>query len=733
MNAEQHQKVAASHLQRRAYLYVRQSTLRQVFENTESTKRQYALRERAIALGWPLDRVVVIDSDLGLSGADSDREGFQKLVAAVGMGEVGMVLGLEVSRLARSSSDWHRLLEICALTDTLILDEDGLYNPAHFNDRLLLGLKGTMSEAELHVLRARLIGGQLAKASRGELEMKLPAGLVNDASGHVVLDPDLQVQNAVRTFFDTFRRTGSATATVRSFQDQGLLFPRRLSSGPHKGEVVWGRLVHSRALRVLKNPRYTGAFVYGRSETRRSSTGKQLRRRLLPRERWHTTILNAHPGYISWEDYEENLRQLHQNAQAYGIDRRKSPPREGPALLQGLAICGRCGQRMGVRYYVTRRDELVPEYTCQRRAVETTEPPCQRLVGAALDRAIGKLLVEMVTPLALEVALAVQDELQAHADKADRLRRQQVERARYEAELAQRRYLRVDPDNRLVAESLEADWNHKLRALADAQEDYEQQRQADGRLLSDQQRQEIASLAADFPRLWRDPVVPQRERKRMVRLLIDDVTLLRTDEIVAHVRFRGGATRSLHLPLPLPAPLLRKTGVAVVTEVDRLLDHHTDAEVASILNGRGIRPALADQFTPQIVNNIRRAHGVRDRFQRLRDSGLLTLGEMAARLGVHPQTIKARQREGRLLSHVYNAKGQRLYSPPPELPPAVCQWCGTGFVTTWAKPGRPRKWCGSACLYAAHRARKRLAAAASTTNPNNVSSVDPTHEVQSVA
>ena len=230
MNNEAHLKVTASHLGRLAYLYVRQSTLRQVFENTESTKRQYGLKDRAMALGWPADRVVVIDSDLGLSGADSDREGFQRLVAAVGLGEVGVVLGLEVSRLARSSSDWHRLLEICALTDTLILDEDGIYNPAQFNDRLLLGLKGTMSEAELHVLRARLIGGQLAKASRGELEMRLPVGLVNDAAGHVVLDPDLSVQAAVRTFFETFARTGSGTATVRSFREQGLLFPRRLSS-----------------------------------------------------------------------------------------------------------------------------------------------------------------------------------------------------------------------------------------------------------------------------------------------------------------------------------------------------------------------------------------------------------------------------------------------------------------------------------------------------------------------
>src|SRR5215471_3091326 len=308
MNNEAHQKVTTAHLSRLAYLYVRQSTLRQVFENTESTHRQYALRERAVALGWPLDRIIVIDSDLGQSGASAaDREGFQRLVTEVSLGRVGIVLGLEVSRLARNSTDWHRLLELCALADTLILDEDGLYDPAHFNDRLLLGLKGTMSEAELHVLRARLIGGQLAKASRGELAVKLPVGLVYDSAGRVALEPDLQVQEAVRTFFETFRRTGSATGTVRSFREQGLLFPRRPHSGPHQGELLWGILAHDRALHLLKNPRYAGAFAFGRSQARRTAQGSELRVNV-PRDQWHTLIYDAHPGYISWAEYEENLR-----------------------------------------------------------------------------------------------------------------------------------------------------------------------------------------------------------------------------------------------------------------------------------------------------------------------------------------------------------------------------------------------------------------------------------------
>jgi DNA invertase Pin-like site-specific DNA recombinase len=298
MSHDTHQKVTASHLKRNAYLYVRQSTLRQVFENTESTKRQYALRQHAVALGWTQDQIIVIDTDLGQSGASTDREGFQRLVTAVSMGEAGIVLGLEVSRFARNSTDWHRLLEICALTDTLILDEDGIYNPAHFNDRLLLGLKGTMSEAELHVLRARLDGGILNKARRGELVIRPPLGFIYNSEGQLVLDPDQQIQQTLRSLFETFRRSGSASATVKSFRQQGLLFPRRIHSGPHRGDVVWGRLEHSHTLRILHNPRYAGAFVYGRSHTRKTVDGKQTVKHL-PRDQWRTFLPGVHSSTSS--------------------------------------------------------------------------------------------------------------------------------------------------------------------------------------------------------------------------------------------------------------------------------------------------------------------------------------------------------------------------------------------------------------------------------------------------
>ena len=335
MNIEAHQKITTAHLSRLAYLYVRQSTLRQVLENTESTHRQYALRERAVALGWPQDRIVVIDSDLGQSGASAaDREGFQRLVTEVSLGRVGIVLGLEVSRLARNSTDWHRLLELCALADTLILDEDGLYNPAHFNDRLLLGLKGTMSEAELHVLKARLRGGILSRARRGELKQMVPIGFVHDAQDRVILDPDAQVQASVRLFFQTFQRTGSCLAVVKEFHAKELLFPRRLRSGAHKGELVWAELLHCRARQIIHNPRYAGAFVFGRTKQRHLPNGKVCSR-LVPSEEW-ILLRDIHPGYITWEEYQSNRQRVKGNALAWSAERHRGPAREGTALLQGL-------------------------------------------------------------------------------------------------------------------------------------------------------------------------------------------------------------------------------------------------------------------------------------------------------------------------------------------------------------------------------------------------------------
>ncbi len=662
MRADAHQKIKPTHLKRIAYLYIRQSTIRQVFENVESTKRQYALRQHAVTLGWQQDQVVVIDTDLGQSGASAaDREGFQRLVTEVSLGRAGIVLGLEVSRLARNSMDWHRLLEICALTDTLILDEDGVYDPAHFNDRLLLGLKGTMSEAELHVLRARLQGGILNKARRGELFVRPPIGFAYDAVGRVVLDPDQQIQRTIRLVFDTFQRTGSAMATVRDFRNTGVQFPRRIHSGPAQGDVIWGKLEHSHVLRVLHNPRYAGVFVYGRTRTRKGVDG-ECRVQRLPREEWHTFLPDSHPAYISWQDYERNLKRLRESAQAMGFERRKSPPREGPALLQGLIVCGKCGRRMTLRYHV-RQAGLCPEYVCQRKGIENAEPPCQRIPGAEVDRVLSDMLLELVNPVTLDVALTVQQELQARLDESDRLRKQHVERARYEAELAQRRYMRVDPENRLVADTLEADWNQKLRGLAEAQEQYEQRREQDRQVFNEEQRAAIMALAQDFPRLWRDPATEDRDRKRMVRLLVEDVTMLRGEQITLHVRFRGGAARTVTLPSPLRSWEGWMTDAEVVGKIDQLLNTQTFSEIAAMLNRNGFRSGKGQRFTPRYIARIQKQYVLRSRFDRLRALGLLTLNEMASILSVNPKTVKTWTAHGLLKAHAYTDKPEHLYEP----------------------------------------------------------------------
>jgi len=656
-------KVTAEHLRRLAYLYVRQSTLRQVHENRESTARQYDLKRRAQGLGWATDQIIVIDEDLGLSGATAiNRNGFQHLVAEVGLGRVGVVMGLEVSRLARSSTDWHRLLEICALADTLILDEDGIYDPSHFNDRLLLGLKGTMSEAELHLLRARLIGGQLNKARRGELWMKPPIGFAYDSSGRVVFDPDQQVQRAVRLLFETFRRTGSAMRVVHHFKTEGLLWPRRITSGVHAGELLFGPLEHSRVLGILHNPRYTGAFVYGRTRQRKVAIGGQLRYRRLKREEWLVFLPNMYPGYISWEEFESNKVKLLANANGYGEDRRKSPPREGAALLQGLVICGVCGLRMTVRYH-TDHGHPIPDYVCQRRGIQNAEPLCQRLPGAHIDQAVTELVLKAVNPASLEVALEVFEELRTRKAEIDRLRRAQVERAREEAELAQRQYLLARPENRLVVDNLERQWNEKLTSLGQAEEEYSRMSKSQPSALTDADRNRIHALASDLPRVWNDPRTPARDRKRMLRLLLEDVTLVKNQNIQIHIRWKAGATTSMERPLPLSAPDLVRTPAEIVELVRVLATEQTDAQIARTLNARCFRTGRKHSFTRLIVRHIRNAYSIPSYVQHLRNLGWLIAPEIASQMGVHASTAKRFAAEGVLRAARADDRGLVLFEP----------------------------------------------------------------------
>lgn len=662
MSADRFQKITTDHLRRDAFLYVRQSSLRQVMENTESTKRQYALRDRAITLGWPIERIHVIDSDLGLSGAHAqDRDGFQHLVSEVANGHAGIVLGLEVSRLARNNADWHRLIELSALSQTLILDEDGIYDPAHFNDRLLLGLKGAMSEAELHVLKARLQGGIRNKARRGELEVPLPIGLVYHLDGSVVRDPDTAIRAAIQLLFDTFRQTHSATATVKRFRHEGWLFPRRIRRGIGKGEVLWGALEHCRVIQVLHNPRYAGAFVYGRTRgTYRA--GNRHTAVNVPQEDWQVLIRGAHAGFISWEEFERNQATLKQNAAGFGQP-RGGLPREGTGLLQGRVICGLCGARMRVRYQEV-AGRLEPYYICTENAVRRAGKPCQSIRGSAVDSVVGARLLDHVAPAAMEVALAVEEEIAGRIAQAQTQQALQIERARYDAELARRRYLHVDPSNRLVADTLEADWNERLRHLDQLQQEQDRRQQTDQQLLSAQECAQIRQLAEDFPRIWNDDRVAPLDRKRMVALLIEDVTLIKAERVTIKVRYRGGQTDTLVVDKPKPIAQIRKTLPEVVDKIDALLETGNDQQVAEALNALGYQNWRGEAFTVKKVMNLRNAYHLRSRYERLRARGMLTANEVAAQLAVSVTTVHAWGRQGVLQVQLYGNKRRCLYAPP---------------------------------------------------------------------
>jgi len=657
-------KVSADHLRRDAYLYVRQSTLYQVANNTESARRQYDLRGRAVALGWPAERVVVIDVDQGQSGSSAaDRAGFQRLVADVSLGKAGIVLGLECSRLARNNADWHRLLQLCAFNGTLICDEDGLYDPCMINDRLLLGLKGTMSEAELHFIRARLQGGILAKAARGELATRLPVGLVYDAAGKVGLDPDSGVRRAVAHLFSTFTATGSATAVVKAFARDGLTFPGRHLTGPHAGGLYWKPLRHDQVLFVLHNPRYAGAYCYGRRRHVSDADGHH-RTFVKPLTEWTTLIPGAHPGFISWEQFETNRARLAGNAPARGLDRRAGPPREGPALLQGLIVCGKCGTRMTVGYHSRADGSLVPDYSCQRESIAAGTPPCQTMCGSGVDAAVAQFVLAAVTPLAIQAALTVTAELAERAADADRVRASHVERAHHAADAARRRYLAVDPTNRLVADALEADWNQRLRELADAQADYDQARGTGAAVLTDAQTDRIRALAGDLPALWDNPATPMRERKRLIRLLVTDVTLLKTGQhIRADIRLPGGQQHQLTVPRPRTAWEQHSTPDSTLAVIDELLAGHTIDEAVTILNERGLTGGWGKPFNTHSLMHLCRAHAIPTLRHRLRAAGMLTADEIADQLGVTPTTVNDWRRRGLITARRVDGRGACLFHP----------------------------------------------------------------------
>ena len=635
-------KVTGAHLARTAYLYVRQSTLRQVLTNTESAARQYALRQKAIALGWPAEQIVTIDTDQGQSGATAaDREGFQRLVAEVGMGRAGIVLGLEVSRLARNNADWHRLLEICAMSATLICDEDGLYDPTDFNDRLLLGLKGTMSEAELHFIRARLIGGQLSKARRGELQMA-PAGRAG-------LRPGRQGRARPRHRCATSHPAPVHPVRPHRLGPRGRAAVQRRraavpGAGPHRRPQGRAGLDAAAALAGAAHPAQPPLRRRVRlrppPRTPRRRTARRPTR-LVPREQWIALIPDAHPGYISWDQYETNQKLLLGNATAHGDDRAAGPAREGTALLQGLAICGRCGRRMTVRYH-TRRGVEIPDYQCMNRCIQDGAQRCQSVPGGAVDAAVATLLLDTLTPLALEVALTVQAELDTRAAEADALRRRHVERARHRADLARRRYLAVDPDNRLVADSLEADWNDALRALQTAHDDYERASAAATATLTDELQGPNPFAGNRLPRPLVQPGHPAARTQThgpppdRRRHPAQDRPASTCTSASAAGRPPASPSRSRPMPgkpaKPTPTPSPRSTGSSTPTPTPRPPKHSTPPVTAP---ARASRSPHASSFT-SAASTIYPATPTGSA-----PKACSPQPRLAQRLDVHPSTIKS--------------------------------------------------------------------------------------------
>lgn len=624
-------KVRATHLDRTAVIYVRQSTLAQVREHTESTMRQYALAEEATRLGWAADAVEVIDADLGVSGRSVEgRDGFKALVARVCLGEIGAVFGLEISRLARSSADLSRMLELARLTDTLVIDADGIYDLADFNDRLLLGLKGTMSEAELHLLAGRLQGAKRAAAERGELRTPLPVGYVYDEDNEVVIDPDEEVAAAVADVFTAFTATGSAYGVVAAFTSRR--FPRRAYGGAWAGQVRFDRLTHSRACSILSNPVYAGAYVFGRFRSRRTVRPDGSVRTVtleLPRTEWAVCIHDHHDGYIDWDTFLANESRLAANRTNAGA----RPPREGAALCQGIVFCGCCGRSMSTRYAGAH-----PYYECAHsRADHVATPGCRSVRAATVDDAVAAALLAALAPDQLALALAAADEVTARRQRSIRAAELAVERARYQAERAERAFLACEPENRLVARSLEARWEARLVDLAQTQTTLTAGRQAQTPLPPPA---ELAAAVADMQTLWNAPSTSDKDRKRLLRTLLGDVTLRPGDtprQLRVGLRWKSGAAQDLQVERLSAVTQWRRAAPETVALARELGPAMSNPELAAALNAAGHRTGAGHAFDTKAACNLRHAH-------RIASPATLTDGELnpravAARLKISTSTV----------------------------------------------------------------------------------------------
>jgi DNA invertase Pin-like site-specific DNA recombinase len=631
-------KISEQQQSKPAYIYVRQSTLAQVRHHQESTERQYALRKKALELGWSETLIRILDRDLGVSGAHTTgRADFKTLVADVSMGQVGAVFALEASRLARSNVDWHRLLELCALTRTLVIDEDGSYDPADFNDGLLLGLKGTMAQAELHFLRARLLGGKLNKAKKGELRFPLPVGFCHDENGHIVLDPDEEVRGAVSLVFRLFRETGSAFAVVQNFAQRALRFPKRAYGGAWNGKLVWGRLTHTRVLCMLKNPSYAGMYVFGRYQYHQqiSTTGEiQKKVRAVPMPDWRVQLRQHHDGYISWDEFLENGKRLEKNRTNGEATMLSGPAREGLALLQGLLLCGNCGHAITIRY--TGNGGIYPTYLCNRQRREgLATKDCMSFRCDLLDAAVSEEVLKALRPAELELALAALRELEVRDQAILRQWQMRLERAEYEVALAERRYQEVDPSNRLVANTLERRWNETLLHLQDLKKQAAEFQRKEARVFTPEQKAKVLALARDFPSLWHAPSTQAKDRKRMLRLLIKDITvnkLVEQRQLSVHIRWQGGACTDLFVQIPPSAAGRHRYHSPIVDRIRDLARSLLDAQIADQLNREGGTSAKGKSYTAKMIRWIRWRYQIP--LARLKKSEELTVQQVAKQFGV---------------------------------------------------------------------------------------------------
>jgi len=601
-------KIADHHLTRRACIYIRQSTPGQVRFNQESKERQYNLANQAKALGWMPEQIRILDGDLGHSGEQAThRDDFKTLVNDVAMGQVGAIFSLEASRLARSNKDWHRLLELCAVTRTLVFDGDGCYDPADFNDSLVLGMKGTFAQAELHIIRARLHGGKLNKAQRGELHFPLPVGLVFNAD-KIVLDPDQEVQGAVRAVFELFDQKSSAYGVVQRFNELGLLFPRRSYGGVWDGKLLWGRLTHSRVLGILANPSYAGAYVYGRHQSRKhvASNGEiQTRLCRVLQDDWRVIIPDHHPGYITWDQFLANRKRL--TANRTNSEVLPGPTREGLCLLQGLLLCGTCGRRLSSRY--TGNGGLYPIYECNRKRREgLAQHTCVTAPSKPLDDAIAERLLTAVTPMTIKLAFEALANLEERDKVVAAQWRRRIERARYDVELAERRYEEVDPSNRLIAGTLEKRWNDAMQRLLELEAELANLERQTMRSITAEQKQQILRLGRDFPRLWNASTTTSCDRKRMLRLLISDITVVDGPKprlLQLQIRWQGGATETIEVYRRQKRADAIRYPDSFVAKIRGLSEQYDNHEIASLLNSEGLTSSTGKPFTASMIREIR--------------------------------------------------------------------------------------------------------------------------------